>query len=153
MNKQYIVVGLGQERYGIDIKQVLNIIKMLDITRVPLAPTSVKGVVNLRGEILPVMSARKEFGLADDVFTKDTRIIFTKVDDAPIGLIVDRVHEVIDMGEGEIEKLDEDSMEGKKPYIWGVGKVGRDFITLLDVEELVHTAIGVSTAERKVLNG
>lgn len=153
MKKQFIVVGLGSERYGIAIENVLNIIRMLDITRVPAAPPSVRGVVNLRGEILPVMSLRQEFGLEKIDQGKKARILFVKVDEAPIGLIVDRVYEVVDLDKSDLEQFEDDSLEGKKPYIWGIGKIEGDLIALLDLEELVRAAIGSPAIERKGMNG
>ena len=76
---QFIVVKFEHEQYGINIQNVQNIVRMLNITRVPNAPAYFKGVINLRGEIIPVMSVRKKFDLADDVYTNSTRIIIVKV--------------------------------------------------------------------------
>ena len=72
---QYIVVKLGEEQYGIDIKYVDNIVRMQKITRVPKAQDFFNGVINLRGEIIPVISIRRRFGLENDTFTDQSRII------------------------------------------------------------------------------
>ena len=77
VKKQYIVVKIGSEQYGIDISYVDNIVRMQKITRVPKAQTYFKGIINLRGEIVPVMSVRKRMGLEDDVFTNASRIRHT----------------------------------------------------------------------------
>lgn len=136
--RQFIVVQLGNEQYGIDIKHVQNIVRMLNITRVPKAPYYIKGVVNLRGEIIPVMSVRLKFELQADEVTNTTRIIFVKVDGHAIGLMVDQVKEVIQIGDNHIELLHSDSSDEKSNHVWGVGKVGEELVTLLNVESLIN---------------
>ena len=81
--KQYIVVQIGNEKYGIDIRYIDNIVRMQKITRVPKAQTYIKGVINLRGEIVPVMSIRRKMGLDDDVITNSSRIIILKIVENP----------------------------------------------------------------------
>lgn len=88
---QYIVVRIGNEQYGINIKYIDNIVRNQKITRVPKTQTYYKGVINLRGEIIPVMSIRLKLGLEDDEFTDKTRIIIVKIEGATIGVIVDQV--------------------------------------------------------------
>lgn len=92
---QYIVVRIGNEQYGINIKYIDNIVRNQKITRVPKTQTYYKGVINLRGEIIPVMSIRLKLGLEDDEFTDKTRIIIVKIEGATIGVIVDQVREVV----------------------------------------------------------
>ena len=79
-NKQYIVVKLGSEQYGIDIQYVDNIVRMQRVTRVPKAQPYFKGVINIRGEVIPVMSLRLKFGLEPDEFKNATRILIIKID-------------------------------------------------------------------------
>ena len=87
--KQYIVVQIGSEKYGIDISYVDNIVRMQKITRVPKAQEYFKGIINLRGEIVPVMSIRLKMGLEDDIFTSASRIIILKIEDkGSLGVIV-----------------------------------------------------------------
>ena len=94
--KQYISVKIGEEKFGIDIGYVDNIVRMQKITRVPKAQKYFKGIINLRGDIVPVMSARIKMGLDDDVYTSSTRIIILKLEEkGEIGLIVDEVCEVV----------------------------------------------------------
>ena len=76
---QYIVIRLGAEHYGIDIKHIDNIVRMQHITRVPKVDAYLKGVINLRGEVMPVMSIRLKMGLEEDVYSKATRIIILKL--------------------------------------------------------------------------
>ena len=79
--KQYISVKIGEEKFGIDIGYVDNIVRMQKITRVPKAQKYFKGIINLRGDIVPVMSARIKMGLDDDVYTSSTRIIILKLEE------------------------------------------------------------------------
>lgn len=135
---QYIVVVLGAEFYGIDIKYVDNIVRMQNITRVPKSQEYFKGVINLRGEIVPVMSLRKKFNLEDDEFTDKTRIIILKPEhQEPIGVIVDVVKEVVTLGENKIEKMSVDTKDEKSKYLSGVGKNGDTLISLLNIISVI----------------
>ena len=104
--KQYIVTKLGTEQYGIDISFVDNIVRMTRITRVPKSQPYFKGIINLRGEVIPVMSLRLKFGLSDDEFTNATRIIIIKLEElgGSIGILVDEVKEVVTIADDSIEK-------------------------------------------------
>ena len=93
---QFIVVKYGDEQYGVDIKYVDNIVRMQRITRVPKVQSYIKGVINLRGEVIPVISLRLKMGLEEDVITKATRIIIIKLESNEcIGVLVDEVKEVV----------------------------------------------------------
>ena len=119
--KQYIVVKIGSEQYGIDISYIDNIVRMQKITRVPKIQTYFKGVINLRGEIVPVMSVRKKMNLDDDVITNASRIIILKLEEkGTIGIIVDEVKEVVTLCTDEIDKTS-GSKDGKARFINGVG--------------------------------
>jgi len=134
---QFIVVKFDHEQYGINIQNVQNIVRLLNITRVPNAPEYFKGVINLRGEIIPVMSIRKKFDLEDDIYTNSTRIIIVKVDGHAIGIIVDEVLEVIQLSENQIEKIVRDSQDEKAKFVYAVGKLGDELVTLLNIEALI----------------
>ena len=122
--KQYIVVKIGSEQYGIDISYIDNIVRMQKITRVPKIQTYFKGVINLRGEIVPVMSVRKKMNLDDDVITNASRIIILKLEEkGTIGIIVDEVKEVVTLCTDEIDKTS-GSKDGKAMFINVVGKHG-----------------------------
>lgn len=134
---QYIVVDIGIEQYGIDIKYVDNIVRMQKITRVPKAQSYFKGVINLRGEIVPVMSIRNKFGLEDDVFTDKTRIIILKPEQhEAIGIIVDNVKEVVSLESDSIEKI-QSGRDEKSKYINAVGKNQGNLISLLNVSGVI----------------
>ena len=136
-SKQYIVVMVGSEQYGIDIKYVDNIVRMQHITRVPKVPAYLKGVINLRGEVLPVMSLRLKMGLEADEMTRATRIIILKQEQqGSVGIIVDEVKEVVTLGTSQIEKMSQNTGEIKKSFITGVGKNNGELISLLDLNSI-----------------
>lgn len=136
--KQYIVVNIGNEQYGIDIQYVDNIVRMQRITRVPKAQQFFKGVINLRGEIIPVMSIRLKFGLEEDVFTNATRIIIIKLEpQSSIGIIVDEVKEVVTLEESGIEKVTNSAVQDKNGYLSGIGKHNDSLISLLNISSVI----------------
>lgn len=131
---QYIVIKIGEEQYGIDIKYIDNIVRMQQITRVPKVAPYLRGVINLRGEVIPVMSLRLKMDLPADEITKATRIIVLKVEqEGMIGVIVDEVKEVVTLDNSQIEKVSYDSKEDKVNYINGIGKYEGGLISLLDL--------------------
>ena len=135
---QFIVIKLGDEQYGIDIKYIDNIVRMQHITRVPKVDTYLKGVINLRGEVIPVMSIRIKMGLEPDVETKSTRIIILKLEQhGTIGVIVDEVKEVVTLENDQIEKIAYDSKEEMRSFLSGIGKCEGGLISLLDLNSVV----------------
>ena len=142
---QFIVVKLGDEQYGIDIKFVDNIVRMQHITRVPNVQEYLKGVVNLRGEVIPVMSARLKMGLPADEYTKSTRIIILRLEQhGTIGIVVDEVKEVVTLDNRQIEKVSYDSKEEKDYFLFGIGKYeDGGLISLLDLNAVVLDKEGV----------
>ena len=131
---QYIVVRLGEEQYGIDIRNIDNIVKMPRITHVPKLPAYLKGVINMRGEAIPVLSIRLKMGLADDVITKATRILIVKLEEeGNVGFIVDEVKEVVTLYETDIEKISSDITAEKGSLINAVGKHNGELISIFDL--------------------
>ena len=138
ITKQYIVVQIGSEKYGIDIGYVDNIVRMQKITRVPKAQAYFKGIINLRGEIVPVMSIRTKMGLENDVFTNASRIIILKIEDrGALGIIVDEVNEVVTLSEDEIDKTSMSSTNVKESFINGIGKNGDQLISLFEINAII----------------
>ncbi len=134
---QYIVIRLGAEQYGIDIKHIDNIVRMQHITRVPKVDEYLKGVINLRGEVMPVMSIRLKMGLEADEYTKSTRIIILKLEQhGMVGVIVDEVKEVVTLSASQVEKMAYDKDEVN--FIFGVGKYEGGLISLLDLNAVLH---------------
>ena len=135
-SKQYIVVKLDNEQYGIDITFIDNIVRMQQITRVPKAQSYFAGVINLRGEIIPVMSLRTKFGLPDKEYTNATRIIIVKPEsNAKIGVLVDEVREVVALEEDNIEKAVYDEQGSN---LLGVGKYNDTLISLLNIQGVIQ---------------
>lgn len=135
---QFIVTKIGNEQYGIQIKYVDNIVRMSKITRVPKAPHYYKGVINLRGEIIPIMSLRLKFDLEEVPETKDFRIIIVKTDKSnSVGIIVDSVSEVISLDEEHVEKTTVDSNDSRMQYIAMIGKYEDSLISIVNVESLI----------------
>ena len=133
---QYIVVRIGGEKFGIDIGYVDNIVRLQKITRVPKAQVYFKGIINLRGEIVPVMSARIKMGLEDDVFTNATRIIILKMEEkGELGLMVDEVCEVVPLVTDEIVNA---SSDRKDIFINGIGKNGDELISLFELSTIIE---------------
>ena len=130
--------SLGNEEYGVSIMKVKELIGMMDITPVPKTPDFIKGVINLRGEVLPVMSLRVKFGLEDDEITNLTRIIIIKLEpQAAVGILVDMVKEVITISDDEIEPVAQNSTDEKAMYLSGIGKYGNELISLLNIAGVV----------------
>ena len=135
--KQYIVVELGNEQYGIDIQYIDNIVRMQRITRVPKAQNYFKGVINLRGEVIPVMSLRLKFDFEEAEHTNKTRILIIKPDSqASVGIIVDSVKEVLTLSNEMIDKVARDVNDERTAYLSGVGKHGESLISILNITEI-----------------
>lgn len=131
---QYIVISMGDEQFGVDIKYIDNIVKMQHITRVPNVASYIKGVINLRGEVIPVMSLRLKMGMEEDVTTRNTRIIILRLEQyGMIGIIVDEVKEVLALEEECIEKVASDSKEERDGFVFAVGKCESGLVSLLDL--------------------
>lgn len=135
---QYIKIEMGDETFGIDISYVDNIVRMMRITRVPNVAECIRGVINLRGEIVPIMDLRITMGLETIEDTKDTRIIIIKMESiGKLGLIVDCVKEVVTLVDDQIENLIHDSKDDSTHFVNAVGKVGDSIISLLDLNTVV----------------
>lgn len=133
-SKQYIVVLIGSEQYGIDITYIDNIVRLQKITRVPKVQYYFKGVINLRGDVVPVMSLRRKMGLEDDVLTDASRTIILKLEDnASLGIIVDEVKEVVNLSESEIDRVG-----NKGKFISGIGTHGDQLISLFDINAVLE---------------
>ena len=137
---QYIVVKLGEERFGINISYVDNIVRMQRMTRVPEVAPYIKGVINLRGEVVPVMSTRIKMGLEPDEETNATRIIILKFEQQGyIGFIVDAVNEVVTLDTESIEKVADQKQDGA--FVQGVGKSNDGLISILDLNALINEQV------------
>ncbi len=134
---QYLTFILAGEVYGLGILQVREIIGMADITAVPRTPTFVKGVINLRGRVVPVIDARLKFGMSPAEPTDRTCIIVVDVGEADVGFIVDEVAEVLNIPAGEIEDAPSFGADVDTQFIRGLSKVGEKVTVLLDISEVL----------------
>lgn len=138
---KYLTVALGNESYGIAILKVREIIRMQKITHVPQMPAYVKGVINLRGRVIPVVDLRVKFGLAAE-FADRTCIVVVQVkllneQVVHMGLIVDSVEEVVTLNASEIEPTPDFGTKLNTEYLLGMAKVKGQVKTLLDIERVV----------------
>ncbi|MCX8172842.1 MAG: chemotaxis protein CheW [Archaeoglobaceae archaeon] len=136
---QVIVFRLGEERYGVDISQVREIIRPSQITKIPNAPDFVEGVINLRGQITTIVNLRKRFGLASKPIDNDTRIIVVEYNNAVIGMMVDTVNEVKYLPQRDIEALPSiiTSREEAR-FLKGVGKLPDGLLILIDLNKVLN---------------
>jgi purine-binding chemotaxis protein CheW len=134
---QLVVFKLGKEEYSVSILQVQEIKRITDITRVPHTPEYIKGVINLRGSVLPVIDLKKRLNLPQQVSTEDTRIIIVKVDELSVGMIVDAVSEVMTINQENIDSPDVVAGSVAASYLSGVGKLENRLLILLNLEEII----------------
>ena len=141
---KYLTFALGNEEYGVEILKVREIIGMMSITNVPQAPHYVKGVINLRGKVIPVVDLRLKFEMEERPYDERTCIIVVEVraadGTAMMGVIVDRVSEVMPISADEIEPPPAVNGSFKGSYIQGMAKTKDDVKILLDIDEAVCLA-------------
>lgn len=134
-----IVFQLKDEEYGIPVQQVQSIERMMHITRVPKVAKFVKGVMNLRGVVTPIIDLRKRFGIDEVQYTESTRIIIAGVNDMEVGLIVDAANDVIDIPEGAIEPPPQVVGSVEVEYLNGVAKLDRRLLILLNLDKVLNS--------------
>ncbi|MEA3221970.1 MAG: chemotaxis protein CheW [Thermodesulfobacteriota bacterium] len=140
---RYLSFMVSDETYGVEILKVQEIIQLQDITRVPKMPGFVRGVINLRGKVIPVMSLRKKFGMEEIEDTDRTCIIVVNVTSSGgkiiMGLVVDDVSEVLDMGADAIEESPEFGVSVDTTFILGMGKIDKKVVMLLDIDKVLSS--------------
>ncbi|MRH42281.1 chemotaxis protein CheW [Aquibacillus halophilus] len=134
-----IIFQLKNEEYAISVQQVGSIERMQHITRVPQTSEFVKGVINLRGVVTPIIDLRKRFGIEESEFTDSTRIIIVYIDGLEVGLIVDAAYDVIDIPQSAIEPPPEVIGTVDVDYIEGVAKVDSRLLILLNMKEVLSS--------------
>lgn len=135
---KYLTFHLADEDYGFEIAYVTEIIGIQKITEVPEMPPYVKGVINLRGQVIPVMDVRLRFGMESREYDERTCIIVVRVDTTSVGLIVDKVNEVVDIPEEKVEQVTQQETTGNNRYINGVGKLESGVKILLNLRNLLY---------------
>lgn len=138
---KYLTFVMAKEEYGISILKVREIIKLLEITSIPKTPGYIKGVINLRGKIIPIMDLRLKFGLEEKEYNERTCIVVVEVmlneTRRLMGLIVDTVSEVANLTADQIEPPPEYGNQNNQGVLVGVGKVKERVILLLDIEQIL----------------
>jgi purine-binding chemotaxis protein CheW len=134
---KFLTFIIGKEDYGIEIRYVTEIIGIQGITEVPDMPSHVKGVINLRGKVIPVMDVRLRFGVAERPYDDRTCIVVINIEEQPVGLIVDCVLEVLDIQKSQIEPPPRIKKGESNRFIQGMGKVGDQVKILLNANKLL----------------
>ena len=139
---KYVTFFLEEEEYALPISQVQEIKRVGDITRVPNAPEHVRGVMNLRGRIVPVIELKKRLSLGEAMIDQESRIVVVEQGRKVLGLMVDRVARVLNMSTGQIEDAPEEVVQIQENYIRGVGKMDERMVILLDLEQIIGKQVG-----------
>jgi purine-binding chemotaxis protein CheW len=135
--EQLVVFDLAAETYGVDIGAVREIIRMQDITKVPGAPEFVEGIINLRGNVIPVLDLRKRFGLDFGTRDKDNRILVVDIGGQDIGVVVDAVTEVLRITADSVEPPSSVITTADSVYLLGIVKLEGRLVILLDLEKVL----------------
>ncbi|RMF77552.1 MAG: purine-binding chemotaxis protein CheW [Nitrospirae bacterium] len=148
-SRQYLTFNLGEERYGLEILKVQEIIGLTEFTPLPNMPPHVRGVINLRGTVVPVVDLRSRFAMEPRPYDKLTSIIVTNVAGKTLGIVVDTVADVMGIPEDAIQDTPSFAASQKisSDYIQAIGKVGNTMVILLDIEKVLDigdlTGMGV----------
>lgn len=137
LKDMYLTFRLGNEDYGIEIRYVLEIVGMQHITEVPDMPGFVKGVVNLRGQVIPVLDMRIRFNMMSRDYDERTCIIVVSIDDVQVGLVVDTINEVCHIAGEMVSPPPNTAGASSAQYIHGMGKVGDEVVILLDGRKIL----------------
>jgi len=136
---QLVTFHIADDEFGVDILKVQEIIRTMEITRVPRAPEFVEGVINLRGKVIPILSLRRRFGIEPREFDSQTRIIVVEIAGMIVGFVVDGVSEVLRIGADTVEDPPAVVSGVDSEYISGVGKLEDRLLILLDLNRLLST--------------
>ena len=136
--RQYLTFKLGDEVFALEVLQVREILDMTTITKVPRSPDFMRGVINVRGSVIPVVDIRSKFGMPQVESTVDTRIVVMEIsldgEETVIGALADSVHEVMDLEPGQVEPPPKIGGRWRSEFIKGIGKHNDEFIILLDID-------------------
>lgn len=135
---QVVAFRLGKEEYAVDILHVQEIVRLLSITRVPRSARHIEGVVNLRGNIVPIINLHKRFSIESAGEEEDKRIVVFQYDDLKAGIIVDEVSEVLTLNNNEIEETDKVYSSMSSDFIKGIARVDDRLFLLLDLQKIIE---------------
>jgi len=151
--QQYLTFFLADEEYAVNIQRVKEIIEYTTVTKVPKVPKWIRGVINLRGNVVPVIDLTVRFGLEERPVTKTTCIVIVEVEQdserAVIGVIADAVNQVIDFGPKDIEEPPAFGTRVRLEYLFGMGKLGKKFALILNIDSVLSSTelLTVSTLQ------
>ena len=137
---KYLTFFLAGEEYGLEILKVQEIIGMMDVTPVPGSPMHVRGVINLRGKVIPVVDLRLRFGMEAAETTAETCIIVVQTNRVQTGIVVDQVSEVSNIGAGDVEDAPTFGSDVQTDYLLGIGKAEGRVRLLLDIDRVLANA-------------
>jgi len=136
-NLQVVAFKLRNEEYGVSILNVQEIRNLTDITRVPFAQDFIKGVINLRGSVLPVIDLKQRLGLEETPYTDDTRIVTVNIDDLHVGMLVDAVTEVLTLTAKPLDPKKAINGKDLTKFLSGIGNIDGRLIIMLNLEEII----------------
>lgn len=138
---QYLTFTVSNELYALNVSNIREVLEFQTVTKVPRMPDFMKGVINLRGSVVPVLDLKMKFGLGDTDKTIDTSVIVTEMEmeeeTVVIGLLTDAVNEVLELNEEEIEPTPYMGTKVQSEFIKGMGKKGEEFIIVLDINRIL----------------
>lgn len=143
----YMTFVINNQKYALSSEYIIEIIEMMPITKVPFIPSYMKGIINLRSTIIPVMDARMRFKIEEIEYNERTCIIIIENDDQKIGLIVDAVTEVMDIANEQIMKTNSNKRDSKKNFIKGMVEINEEVQLILDCDELIEIMESIQGAE------
>jgi purine-binding chemotaxis protein CheW len=144
---QFLTFALGQEEYGVEILKIQEIKGFSAITPLPNAPPYVRGVLNLRGTIVPIVDLRKKFGMPEEAYTKFTVIVVVQVKGQTLGFIVDAVSDVLTVTGADIQPTPDLHGQVDTSFINGLARANEKLVILLDIDKVLTAAEAVAAAE------
>ncbi len=136
---QFVIFTLGNEKYAVNIRHVSSITKYRDVTKVPKVPAYLEGVINLRGEIIPILNLKRLFGIPVEPTDDRTRIVISHVNGTVWGFIVDEAFRVIKLSEADIEPAPAIVKGPSAAFVQGIGKLDGEIVILLDLDKLLDS--------------
>jgi purine-binding chemotaxis protein CheW len=159
VQKQYLTFFLSGEEYAVNIQRIKEIIEYTTVTKVPKVPEWIRGVINLRGSVVPIIDLSVRFGLGERPVTKTTCIVVLEVEQdserTVIGVIVDAVNQVIDLTPDDIEEPPSFGTRVRLDYLFGMGKLGKKFALILNIDRVLSNSelLTVSAVQGAAIEG
>ena len=136
---QIVSFKVGEEDYGIPIRDIQRVIRLPNITHLPQTPDFLRGIINLEGEVVPIIDMHERFEMETEEYNKSTRVIIVRMKDKDVGMIVDSVSQVQVVAQENIEEVGDFISGISKNYIQGIAKVDEKMIILLKIEKILST--------------